>query len=182
MGRRIRPSAHACGRRACRHRRHDRQGSPHQPRSQADARQHPGHSGQGRWQRSVRPAGRAVGAVRPGQGRRHLRSEPPARRHLRAGELLRPLRPPAGARHEAPGGAGKPSRRDHRGAERHRQAVFRRSEDHDLPPVGPAFRRPLLPVGGRNLRRSLPAPAAAHRSPRHHAGKRRIRIAVRFPR
>ena len=42
-----------------------------------------------------------------------LRSEPSACRHLRAGELLRPLRPPAGACHEAPGGAGRPPRRDH---------------------------------------------------------------------
>ena len=63
-----------------------------------------------RRQRSVRPTGRAVGAVRPGQGGvtsglSHLHADIYELENSSA-----PLRPPAGARHEAPGGAGKPSR------------------------------------------------------------------------
>ena len=68
----------------------------------------PQHSRQGSRRRSVRSAGRTVGAERPSQGWSHLRPEPPACRYVRAGKLFRALRTPAGARDEASGRAGKP--------------------------------------------------------------------------
>ena len=179
VGARLRPARHAGRRRAHRHRRHDRQGGPHQPRGQAAARQDTRHHRHVGRRRPVRARRREVGAVRQVGRRSLLRPEPPSRRHLRGRERLRRLRSSAGARHEAPRRAGKPPRRDHQGARRHRQAVLRRPRLDDLRRVGRAFRRPGVPRGRPDVFAALPAPAAAHRSPCVRSGIRRVHLAVR---
>ena len=83
-------------------------------RSQAAARQDARYSGRRQVRRRVRPAGRPLGAVRQVRRWHVLRPEPPARRHLRARERLRRMRPSARARHEAPRRARLPPQGNHR--------------------------------------------------------------------